>query len=170
MIDLTPLDVRKKKGDFRRGLRGYEPTEVDDFLGLVAERMEELVRENTQLRDRGAQLAEAVDAFRGREQAMNEALVTAQQLREEIRGQAKRGAELTLREARAEGQRLLEEAKRELERERSALERARAHRERVLRAHRAFLESQLAEVTVEEERSLRSRTGELTEPEDAIDD
>ena len=26
MIDLTPLDVRKKKGDFRKGLRGYDTT------------------------------------------------------------------------------------------------------------------------------------------------
>ncbi len=32
MIDLTPLDVRKKRGDFRRGLRGYDPEEVDHFL------------------------------------------------------------------------------------------------------------------------------------------
>lgn len=44
MIDLTPLDVRKKRGDFAKGLRGYDIQEVDTFLDLVAERMEELVR------------------------------------------------------------------------------------------------------------------------------
>ena len=38
MIDLTPLDVRKKKADFRRGLRGYDIEEVDAFLDLAAER------------------------------------------------------------------------------------------------------------------------------------
>ena len=32
MIDLTPLDVRKKRGDFRKMLRGYDPQEVDSFL------------------------------------------------------------------------------------------------------------------------------------------
>ncbi|MFH1765104.1 MAG: DivIVA domain-containing protein, partial [Gemmatimonadota bacterium] len=36
MIDLTPLDVRKKRGDFRRILRGYDPEEVDTFMDLVA--------------------------------------------------------------------------------------------------------------------------------------
>ena len=46
MIDLTPLDVRKKKGDFRRGLRGYEPQQVDDFLDVVADRLDALVREH----------------------------------------------------------------------------------------------------------------------------
>ena len=40
MIDLTPLEVRKKKGDFRRGLRGYDPPQVDDFLDIVADRLE----------------------------------------------------------------------------------------------------------------------------------
>ena len=32
MMDLTPLDVRKKKEDFRRVVRGYDPAEVDGFL------------------------------------------------------------------------------------------------------------------------------------------
>ena len=36
MIDLTPLEVRKKKGDFRRSMRGYEQQAVDDFIDLVA--------------------------------------------------------------------------------------------------------------------------------------
>ena len=45
MIDLTPLDVRKKRGDFGKRLRGYDPQEVDTFLELVAERMEVLVQE-----------------------------------------------------------------------------------------------------------------------------
>jgi DivIVA domain-containing protein len=93
MIDLTPLDVRKKKGDFRKGLRGYEIAEVDSFLDLVAERMEELVRENALLKERSSQLADGLNAFRSREQAMNEALVSAQQLREEIRAQTQREAE-----------------------------------------------------------------------------
>ncbi|MSR22300.1 MAG: DivIVA domain-containing protein [Gemmatimonadetes bacterium] len=45
MIDLTPLDVRKKKGDFGKTMRGYDPREVDHFLELVTERMDELVKE-----------------------------------------------------------------------------------------------------------------------------
>ena len=52
MIDLTPLEVRKKKGDFRRGFRGYDAELVNDFLDLVADRMEELVRENMSLAER----------------------------------------------------------------------------------------------------------------------
>ena len=92
MIDLTPLDVRKKKGDFARAMRGYEPAAVDHFLDLTADRMEELVRESSTLKQRTAELGESVESFRQREHAMNEALISAQQLREEVRTQASREA------------------------------------------------------------------------------
>src|SRR5688500_5262723 len=52
MIDLTPLEVRKKKGDFRRAMRGYDPALVDDFIDLVADRLEQLVRDHFALTER----------------------------------------------------------------------------------------------------------------------
>ena len=56
MIDLTPLDVRNKRGDFKKLMRGYDPQEVDVFLEIAAERLEELVRENIVLRERSESL------------------------------------------------------------------------------------------------------------------
>ena len=121
MIDLTPLDVRKKRGDFGKTLRGYDAEEVDTFLELVSERMEELVKENFQLSERTERLTEQVSAQEGREKAVQEALVTAQALREDVKQQALREAELTQREAQtaidqtvADAERMLEERKRSL--------------------------------------------------------
>jgi DivIVA domain-containing protein len=99
MIDLTPLEVRKKKGDFRRIMRGYDPTLVDDFLDLVADRLDELVRENIGLSERVASQEQQVAEFRDRERALTEALVTAQEMREEMRQQTSREAELVRRTA-----------------------------------------------------------------------
>lgn len=100
MIDLTPLDVRKKRGDFKRGLRGYDTVEVDTFLELVAERMEELVRDKLALEERVELLDGQVQSQAGREKAVNDALVTAQQLREDIQGQARREADAVIDDAR----------------------------------------------------------------------
>lgn len=152
MIDLTPLDVRKKKGDFRRVMRGYEPAIVDDFLDLVAERMEELVRENVGLRERAQQINDSLAGFKSREAALNEALVSAQQLREEMRTQATREADLALREARGEAERLIGAAKREAAATVEAGRRLVGQRVRYLRSFRAFVEQQLAELELEEER------------------
>src|SRR5512146_277388 len=113
MIDLTPLEVRKKKGDFRRALRGYEPELVDDFLDMVADRLEELVRDNLALNERVARLEERVTDYREREKALTEALVSAQEFREEQLNHASREAELRLREAESEAQRIREAAMRD---------------------------------------------------------
>ncbi|MDQ3387872.1 MAG: DivIVA domain-containing protein [Gemmatimonadota bacterium] len=152
MIDLTPLDVRKKKGDFARTMRGYDAARVDEFLDLAAERMEELVRENAALAARVEGLSESLADYRERERALNDALVSAQQLREDMREQAQREAELFMKEARAEGDRLIEDARRQVGLAAEAMRRLQGQRTRFLRLFRALVERQLGEIEQEEER------------------
>ncbi|RMH14314.1 MAG: DivIVA domain-containing protein, partial [Gemmatimonadetes bacterium] len=144
MIDLTPLDVRKKRGDFGKGLRGYDPHEVDTFLELVAERLEALVKENVQLRERAERLQEQVTQLEGRERAVQEALVTAQALREDTRRQAEQEADLLLREAEARAERTRAEALAAAERTRAeaqaAIDRVMAEAERLLAERAGLLE------------------------------
>lgn len=152
MIDLTPLDVRKKRGDFAKALRGYDAEEVDAFLELVSERMEELVKENLQLAERSERLTEQVSVQEGREKAVQEALVTAQALREDVKQQALREAELTQREAQTSIDRIVAEAERMLDERKQALGDLERHRLRFLKSFRALLERELDTVEVEESR------------------
>lgn len=172
MIDLTPLDVRKKKGDFRRVMRGYDPEAVDNFLDEVVARMEELVRENAAVSARVAGMTEAIAEYREREKAMNEALVGAQQLREDMRQQAQREADLALREARAEGDRIIADAKRQVTLALEALRRVQAQRVRFLRLFRALVERQLNEIEQEEERTsqLARLDAEVDRADDALEE
>jgi DivIVA domain-containing protein len=170
MIDLTPLDVRKKKGDFRKVMRGYDADAVDNFLDEVVARMEELVRENQALAGKTAQMTEAIADYRERERAMNDALVSAQQLREGMREQAQREADLVLREARAEGERIIADAKRQVTFALEALRRVQAQRVRFLRLFRALVERQLSELEQEEERTASiSRLDAEVDRADALD-
>lgn len=153
MIDLTPLDVRKKRGDFRKVLRGYDPDEVDTFLEVVAERLEALVKEKLTLEERTERLQEQVASQEGREEAVHEALVTAQELRREMREQAHREAESLRREAEAEIERVLGEARRRLKERREALQELERMRLRFLKSFRTLVERQLDSLEVEEERS-----------------
>jgi DivIVA domain-containing protein len=150
MIDLTPLDVRKKKGDFRKVMRGYDHESVDNFLDVVANRMEELVRENHALAGKVDAMSGSMTEYRDRERAMNEALVSAQQLREDMREQARREADLVLREARAQGERIVADAKRQVSLALEALRRIQGQRVRFLRIFRAMVERQLGEIEQEE--------------------
>jgi cell division initiation protein len=168
MIDLTPLEVRQKKGDFRRGMRGYDPELVNDFLDLVADRMEELVKENLSLRDAVESVREEVAAYRKKEQALSEALMTAQKLGEDARGHATRESELILREARAEAESVRDEAARQLMREEEALRHVRARRHQLVESFRRMLERELSELEVIQETldldaEARSRRAEKAE-------
>jgi len=143
---LTPLDIRKQ--EFRKSLRGYEPLAVEDFRIRVADALERANRERQVLEERVSALTEQLRVFREREHAMNEALIAAQQLRQETRGAAEREAQVIVREAQAEAKRLLDEAKAA----QSGVEARLAETERQFQQYvsgfRALLERQLAELRV----------------------
>jgi cell division initiation protein len=153
MIDLTPLDVRKKAGDFKKVLRGYEPEEVNEFLQLVAARFEELVKENITLTERTERLQEQVHAYSGRETAVQEALVMAQKLREDIKSQVEREVQLAKQGAEADIRNQMNEAKLRLGVLGQALTDLERRRLRFLKSFRQMLQRELEAVEVEESRA-----------------
>ncbi len=160
MMDLTPLDVRKKKDDFRRIVRGYDPAQVESFLDLVADRLERLVQSELRLKEQGELLREQLTAFQERERALNEALVTAQELREEARAQAEKAAGLTVREAQQEAEALTRQAELAVERSQRSLDDLFVRRSGYIRSLRSMLERFLEEVGHEERRlEIEGRPG-----------
>ena len=149
---LTPLDVRRQ--EFRRSLRGYEPLGVEDFRMRVADELERVMRDKSVLEERVAALTEQLRVFRERETAMNEALVAAQQLREETRASAEREAQVIVREAEAEGRRQLDEAGRGQDRAQDKMIEIQRQFAGYLAGFRALLERQIAEL-----RSLEGDNG-----------
>jgi DivIVA domain-containing protein len=146
---LTPLDVRRY--DFGKAMRGYQPERVEQFREQVADELERLTRQLTELESKARGFHEQLRAFRERDKALNDALVSAQQLRTEIREGAEREAELIVREARASGEA-------ELEVKRSEIRRLDLHLDELDRSRRAHLaqirlmaERQLAEVMAAEQ-------------------
>ncbi|MFQ5888439.1 MAG: DivIVA domain-containing protein [Gemmatimonadota bacterium] len=157
MIDLTPLDVRKKKEDFRRTVRGYDPSQVDAFLDLVADRLEDLVHEHRTLTEKVAVQEERLTAYREREHALNEAMLAAQELREEARVQTERESALRLREVEVEAEAVRERAEQAVRRSGERLEELRVRRAQFVRGLRATLERFMEELAVEEERIAAER-------------
>lgn len=140
MIDLTPLDVRKKKEDFKKAVRGYDPAQVDTFLELVADRLEQLVREHSNLVQQVESLRERLASYQERERALNEALLAAQELREEARSQAERDAAVRLREAETHAEAILLDADQAIRHSQRRLEDLRARRSQFLRSLRGLLD------------------------------
>ena len=141
---LTPLDVRRF--DFGTQMRGYDKTRVDQFRDQVADELERLTRLNQDLEAKAKGFHEQLRAFRERDKALNEALVSAQQLRSEIRDQADREAQLILREARAEGDRLVDAAREDIRRLAGEVEQLERTRRSFLTQLRSLVERQLHDI------------------------
>lgn len=153
---LTPLDVRRT--EFPRVLRGYDPARVEQFREQVADELERLTRINQDLEQKARGFHDQLKSFRDRDKALNEALVSAQQLRTEIREQAERESQLTVREAQVAAERMLGDAQsniRRVEDELAALERFRRN---YLTQLRVFVERQLAEISAAEAAPTIQRT------------
>ena len=151
---LTPLDVRRY--DFGRALRGYNPARVDQFRDQVADELERLTKINQDLDGRARSFHEQLRAFRERDKALNDALIAAQQLRDDVRGQAEREAQLIIREAQGEAERVIEAARAEVRRMEEELDNLDRSRRTYLAQMRTLIARQLSEVEASDSQVIAS--------------
>lgn len=103
---LTPLDIHNK--EFAKGFRGYDEDEVDEFLDRVVKDYEELIRENTQLKQRIQELTDKLEHYTKIEETLHNAIIVAQQTAQEVKETALGEAELIRKEAEQETRRNIE--------------------------------------------------------------
>ncbi len=108
MQQMTPLEITQR--EFRRVMRGYDPEEVRHFIESLAEDVGTLLKENAAQGERVAELEERIRTLEAQEESLRNTLVTAQRMTEEIKANAKREADLIIREAEGKAQRLAAEA------------------------------------------------------------
>jgi cell division initiation protein len=107
-MKITPLDIQQQQ--FRVKFRGFDMVEVDNFLDLVANEWEELLRENNRLKEEDRQKAEKIEELKGAEKELRNALVSAQQICEEIKNNARKEGELIIEEAKGNARKIIEAA------------------------------------------------------------
>jgi cell division initiation protein len=105
---LTPLDIHQK--EFRRGLRGYSEEEVDAFLEEVANEFERIFQENIELKEQVERLQRKLSQFENFEQTLQDTMLAAQKSAEEVQGNAKRAAELIIRDAELKAKEVVQRA------------------------------------------------------------
>jgi len=134
---MTPLDVQSHR--FGRRWNGYDRSEVESFLRLVAEDYESLLRENEELRSGQKRLHARIEELVADERALKETLVNAQAMSEEIRQVAARESEVLLSEAELRAERIIDAAHRRAARLAQDIREMRGLRTRLAAALRAAL-------------------------------
>ena len=109
---LSPIDIRQQEFSTKM-FRGFDRNEVDAFLDDVAEEYEGVLRENATLREQVGSYEERARGLGETERTLKDTLVTTQRVAEEMKEGAKRDAQLIVREATLNADKMLEEARAE---------------------------------------------------------
>lgn len=105
---ITPLDIQQKQ--FPVKFRGFDEEEVDSFLELVREEMEELLRENASLREEVKKNEKQLKDYKNIETTIRDTLIATQQMVEDYKNNAQKNADLLRKEAELKADTILKEA------------------------------------------------------------
>lgn len=108
MPKVTPLEIQNH--DFSKKWRGIDPVEVEAFLALVSEEIEDLTRARAELESRMRALETENAEHRERERTLRDTLLSAQRASDDIRGAARKEAELIVQQAEDSSERLTHHA------------------------------------------------------------
>ncbi|HAH86067.1 MAG: DivIVA domain-containing protein [Armatimonadota bacterium] len=150
-MQVKPIDILNKK--FAHRMRGYDTSEVDEFMKEAADAFEVVLSENARLKERIESINLEVNRYKNLEATLNSTLVMAQKNADDMRTNAANEAERVVRDAKEQMNRELADARRELEDLRNT-------RLRFQTELRSLLNSYLA---MSEGEKLGGGTGEFTE-------
>jgi cell division initiation protein len=107
-MKISAIDIQRQK--FQVKLKGFDQEEVRSFMIAVAEEIEELSRQNEVYRQEIDSLREMLADYQERDKILKNTLVTAQKTSESLTTNAKKEAELIVKEAEFKALKVMEHA------------------------------------------------------------
>jgi cell division initiation protein len=104
---LTAQDVRHQ--EFSTKFRGYDKEEVDQFLEMLAEYLENDISQKGELKQKIELLEKQLEEFKNLEATMKNTLLRTQESVDDVRRTAEKESELIIREAQIKADQLIEE-------------------------------------------------------------
>jgi cell division initiation protein len=112
-VNISPIDIQQQqfKGKMFGGL---DPEDVDAFLQLVAGELEDLIRENTELKEQARRVATDMEEMKEKEGTLRETMLAAQRITEEMKASSQKEATLLISEADLKAETILADANNKL--------------------------------------------------------
>ncbi|GAU78713.1 DivIVA domain-containing protein [Fusibacter sp. 3D3] len=109
---LTPLDIQNKH--FSKGLRGYNETEVEEYMAQIVKSMEALIHVNIETTARINELEKELKHFKTMEKTITDAMVLAQKTSEDIIRTAESKAQYRIEKADDQAKKVITDANTEV--------------------------------------------------------
>ena len=110
---ITPMDIQNK--EFGKSVRGYKQEDVDGFLDLLTLDLEKLIEENQRLKEQVKSTNGELVRYKRTEGTVLETLESAKALMGDISASAEKRAEILLKNAELDAERVTREARETVE-------------------------------------------------------
>ena len=113
-MKITPLDIRQMT--FRTAFRGLDSKEVRFFLESLADEIEGVLKERVSAQERLEEQERTVSELKKKEGTLNNTLIAAQKIIEEMKAAAQKEGELIVRQAEVRAEEIAQAAAKEVTR------------------------------------------------------
>lgn len=141
---ITPNDIETK--EFSRALRGFNPDEVDEFLGEIYLTLQQLMNENELLKERVSNLTKDMEKYHSSEKSVANTIESAKKLMNDISESAERRAEIIIKNAQLDAEVIQRDAKESIARMTEEGERLKQKVNRYRERYRQLLEDELSQL------------------------
>ncbi|MBR5867014.1 MAG: DivIVA domain-containing protein [Spirochaetaceae bacterium] len=141
---ITPRDIETK--EFSKTLRGFNPDEVDDFLGEIYLTLQQLINENDLLNEKVRVLTKDMEKYHNSEKSVANTIESAKKLMNDISESAERRAEIIIKNAQLDAEVIQRDAKESVARMTEEGERLKQKVNRYRERYRQLLEDELNEL------------------------
>lgn len=107
-MTLTADEIANKKFDTK--MRGFNPNEVNDFLKQMAATVADLTEKNRELSEQVKANEEKLKYFTDLKDSLNKSILVAQEAADKVKSNAKKEAEIVVREAQKQATDIVSEA------------------------------------------------------------
>lgn len=138
---ITPLEVKHQR--FRKSMRGYDPVEVETFLEMVSNELEELIRENRELKDKIIEQETKLVDYKNMEKTLQQTLIQAQEASGKSIENSRREGEIIIKEAEVKASQIVEKARLDFARIKEEISQVKARKESIVGKLKVLLSSEL---------------------------
>lgn len=140
-MKITPLEIKRQQ--FKKVMRGFDPVEVETFLDMLSNELEEQVRTTKDLRDRIIELETQLADYKNMEKTLQQTLMQAQEASGRSIENSRKEADLIIRDAELKAQQIIDKARTDFSKIKEEISALKARKESVLSRLKILLSSEL---------------------------
>jgi cell division initiation protein len=140
-MKITPLEVKRQQ--FKKGMRGYDTVEVDTFLEMLSNELEDLLRENKDLKDKIIELETQLHDYKNMEKTLQQTLMQAQEASGKSIENSRKEASLIVQEAEMKASQIVDKARLDFAHAKQEIAALKARKESILGKLKVLLKSEL---------------------------